>query len=289
MLTFKNIQDHVLTFQDQAGNTGTGLDLVKLAIQSSHEQRLVADRWSFMLWKTPITLTFAAGVRNFILHYKTQFLTDFWNTTTDMLMKETPTRSRFKPGLIGDRHHYEFVQDSPVSAQPTEGVLTVTGSVRLEYINSAGAIVSEDITDAVSSGVVTEVLKVTKLTDSGVTTIADVSGVNILTLAVGEFGRSYPQIRLYGDGAQELGEYRFYRKPTVLSHDNDIPDIPYPFSRVLVFDALLELATYNDSAAPQFWLAQQAIWDKQLRQAYQEGEMEGSESRQIQEVDIYGG
>lgn len=288
MLTFKNLQDNVLTFLDQAGETGVGLDLVKYAIQQAHEKRTTAERWSFMLWSTPVTLTFVQGQRNYVLHPEALMLTDFWNTSTEEVMRETPTRARFKQGVQEDRLHFEFVQTSPVRIQPTTaGVGTVTGSLSIKYVDSAGDIVEETVTNAVTSASVAEVIEVTKQ-DAAVATLV-VGGVTLLSLAAAEYGKTYPQIRLFDDGQNETGTYRFYRKPKLLTHNNDIPNIPYPFSRVLVYDALLELATYNDSTPPGFWVAQQSIWEQQLRQAYQEGEMEGSESRQVQEVDTYGG
>jgi hypothetical protein len=30
-----------------------------------------------------------------------------------------------------------------------------------------------------------------------------------------------------------------------MSADNDIPDVPFPYTKILVFDALLDLAAYN--------------------------------------------
>lgn len=289
MLTYRNLIDQVLKFLDQAGDTGTGLDLVKYALQTSHEKRAMAERWSFMLWPTPITFSFVEGKRNYILHPLAAMLTDFWNDTADMIMREVPTRSRFKKGVQDDRYHFEFVRNVPVKVQPATGVLTVTGSVRIVFVNAAGDVVSEDVTNASTVASVVEVVDVTKLTDVA-TTIVDSASTNILTLAVGEFNKTYPQIRLFGDGVgSEKARYRFYRRPTLLTHDNDIPNIPFPFSRILVFDALLELATYNDSLPQRYWLAQQAEWERLLQQTYQEGEMEGSESRTVHDIDVYEG
>ena len=290
MLTFKNLQDNVLNFLDQQGDTSHGLDLVKLALQAAHEKRLMSQRWSFMLWPTPVTLTFVSGQRNYVLHpLATVMLSDFTNDTAQQPMKETPARSRFKLGVQDDRFHFEFVKDSPVRVQPATGVITVTGSVSITYVNTSGDVITETVTSSTTSASVVEVVDVTKLTDPASTTLVDIAGTNILTLAAGEMGRSYPRIRLFDDGRTETGYYRFYKKPSSLVLDNAIPNIPYPFSRILVYDALLELYTYNDDTPPAFWLQQQAILDLQMNQAYQEGEGEGSETRTIQEVDQYGG
>lgn len=288
MLTFKALQDNVLTFLDQAGETGIGLDLVKYALNTSMEKRVSEERWSFMLWPTPVSLSFTQGVRTYQLHPELMMITDFWNTTGQQRMVEVPTRARFKEGVQEDRYKFEFVQGSPVRQQPTEGVLTVSGMAKIRYVDADGEVVEENVTNANTSASVSEVLRVTKL-DTNALTITDAAAATILSLTASEFGKSYPQIRLFDDGQAETGAYRFYRKPYLMVDDYDIPDIPYPFSRILIFDALLELATYHDSSPPQHWVVQQGQWDLQLRQAYQEGEAEGSEARTVHATDDYSG
>lgn len=288
MLTFLDIQNQVLEYLDQAGDTSHGLTMVKYAINSAHEKRLTEDRWSFMLWPNPVTFTFTTA-ESYILHPEASLLSDFWNTTTMVPMKETPTRSRFKKGVQDSRYNFEMVQNSPVKVQPGTGVVTVTGAAVIKYIGTDNEIYTDTITNGPTTHAVKEILAVTK-TDANALTLTSAAAVQLLSLSASEYGKKYPQIRLFGSGSVgETAEYRFYRKPTLLTLDNQIPDIPYPYSRVLVFDALLDLATYNDSQPPAFWLSQAELWDRQLRQHYQEGEMEGSESRQVQIVDDYEG
>ena len=291
ILTFKDLYTQALTYLDQSGDTGQGLSMVKYAIQTANEKRLTQERWTFMLWENFVNINFVTGQRVYSLHpLATTMLTDFTNDTNLQIMHETPTRARYKVGVQRDRFHFEFIKDSPVKSQPAlVAPITVTGSVRLVYINQNGDAVQEDLTNTVSSQSVQTVVQVTKLTDVAVT-LTDSSSNLMLSLAVGEFGRTYPQIRLFDDGVgSEVGKYRFYKKPGNLIHDNDVPEIPYPFSRVLVYDALIELAAYNDGTPNQWWLAQQQELDLHMRQAYQEGEMEGSEVRVVQENDAYGG
>src|SRR3990167_979253 len=287
MLTFKDIQDEVLLFLDQVDETGIGLDLVKSAIVRANERRLVSERWSFMLWPTPVNLSFVSGQRVYTLHPLAAMVSDFTNGTT--VMKETPTRARYKSGVQEDRYHFEFVKASPVRVQPTEGVLTVTGYARIVYVDDDGDVQSEDVQNTTTTGTVTEVVQVTKLNASTLS-IVDAASTTILSLTASEYGKTYPQIRLFADGnSADAGTYRFYKRPEKLDHDNDIPEIPYPFSRVLTFDALLEIATYNDSKPQDYWIAQADLWDRQLRQTYIEGESEGSESKQVQNVVTYEG
>lgn len=289
MLTFENIFDQVQTFLDEADATGHSLDLVKFAIQSAHEKRLTEERWSFMLWPTNVSLSFITGQKTYQLHSEVQLLSEFRNATEDATMREVPTRARYKVGNLDDRFHFEFVQLSPVKIQPVAGLVTVVGEARLKYVDTSGDVQEEDLTNAPTSELVQEIITVTKL-DDAVMTLTDADSTLILSLTATQYGKQYPQIRLFGDGITgESGEYRFYRKPSVLTHDNAIPDIPYPFSRILVYDALLELATYNDSTPPAFWLIQHELWDRQLRQAFVEGEVEGSEARTINITDTYEG
>lgn len=288
MLTFLDLQTQVLDFLDQAGETGHGLDVVKHAINTAHEKRLTEERWTFMMWPTTITFTFTVA-DTYTLHPEASLLTDFWNTTMGVPMKETPTRSRFKAGVQDDRFHFEFVQPSPVKVQPGSGIVTLVGKARLKYVGTDKEIYEESLENTVTSHAVSEILAVTK-TATDALTLTSAAAVNLLTLSGTEYGKSYPQIKLFDVGLPgETAEYRFYRKPAKLTYDYQIPDVPYPYSRVLVFDALLDLASYNDSQPPAYWLSQAELWDRQLRQHYQEGEQDGAESRQVQIVDDYEG
>lgn len=293
VLTFKDLYTQVLTYLDKPTDTGQGLAMAKYAIQTAHEKRLTEERWSFMLWPGTLTLAFQTGVRRYTLHPLTLMVTDFYNDTAGKNMMETPSRARYNVGVQQDKFHFEFTGNSPVKRQPSvTSLVTVVGNARLVYTNTNDDVIQEDISGSTTSQAVKEIVQVTNLSAGFATgvTLTDAASNQLLSLAIGEPGKSYPQIQLFGDPtAQDLAHYRFYRKPGTLVHDNDIPDIPYPFSRILVYEALLELATYSDSPAPQYWMLQQSTLDMQMRQAYQEGEMEGSESRQINEVQTYGG
>jgi hypothetical protein len=289
MLTFENIFDQVQTFLDEADVTGHSLDLVKFAVQTAHEKRLTEERWSFMLWPTDVSLSFLTDKKIYQLNSEVQLLSEFRNDTENATMREVPTRARYKVGNFNDRFHFEFVQNSPVKVQPAEGVLTVVGTALIKFIDENGDVQEETVTDTTSSATATEIITITKLNDA-ILTVKDLNNVTLLSLSATQYGKQYPQIRLFGNGVTgETGKYRFYRKPSALTLDNAIPDIPFPFSRILVYDALIELAAYNDSVPNQAWIEQQAKWDLQLRQSYVEGETEGSEARTINITDNYEG
>jgi hypothetical protein len=84
----------------------------------------------------------------------------------------------------------------------------------------------------------------------------------LLTLNPTEYGREYKQIELLeSPTVSEVISYQFYRKPTILINDNDIPDIPSAFSSIIVYDGLIQLSQYNKNLTGnilQYWLAQQA-------------------------------
>jgi len=288
--TYGQIQTKVLTYLDQAGDTGQGQAMVQFAIQTAHNKRLSQERWSFMLWPHRVPVNFKTGQREYTLHPLALMLTDFYNFTARQQMHEVPTRARYKNGVQDDRYHFEFVMDSPTQLPTIAGPVTVAGSAQITYVDTSLNQHVETLTNAATSLSVDTIVGVTHL-DTNPLTLTDAASVQILSLLGTEFGKTYPQIHLFDDGVtSELAYYRFYRRPKDLTNPNDIPDIPYPFSEILVFDALLELYTYNDAATPpQYWVEQQAKWELRLQQAYQEGEMEGSESRIVQEVDTYQG
>jgi hypothetical protein len=299
VLTFKDLKLQALTLLDQAADiaTGnTGETLVGNAIAMAHEQRLLKDRWSFMLWPQPITLTMQTGVRVYTLHELAAMVTEFQDITAGQLMKDTPKRARYKfsgglGSVQGDQYHFEFVQESPIQLPFAAGKLTVSaGNCIIRYIDTSQNTHVDTLAPAqLTSQPVSAVYGVTK-TDANPLVIVDSASKTVLSLGATEYGKSYPQIRLFSDpNGGDICSYRFYRRPNTLVNDNDIPEIPYPFSRVLVYDALLELYTYNDAAPPPYWTKKQEEWDMLLRQTYQEGEDAGSETRSINETDTYGG
>jgi hypothetical protein len=300
MLTFKDLKTQALTLLDQAGDLSTGNQgdvLMANALAMAHEKRLVKDRWSFMLWPNPVSFTFQSQVRNYTLHPLALMLSDFVDFTAGQLMRETPTRARYKlssgvGGIVqNDQYHFEFIQDSPIKLPFAAGKLTVqSGNATIYYVDVNGNSQSDIVTSGLTtSQSVDTVYGVTK-NDGTALTLNDSAATTVLSLGATQYGIAYPQIRLYDNpNAGDIAKYRFYRKPRTLSADNDVPEIPYPFSRVLVYDALLELYTYNDAQPPDYWLAQQAEWDLLLKQNYQEGETEGSETRTVQEHNIYQG
>lgn len=71
--------------------------------------------------------------------------------------------------------------------------------------------------------------------------------------------------------ATDTIEYQFYQLPTEMSANTDLPNIPYPYSRVLIYDALLSMVAYNEDIEPakiQLWQDRQTKWQNNLLAAH---------------------
>jgi hypothetical protein len=114
--------------------------------------------------------------------------------------------------------------------------------------------------------------------------------VTLITLTPNELGKQYRKIRLLASPTTaETILYRFYRKPIYLVNNYDVPDIPYPYSQILVYDALLMFATYNTDMQSEarivMWQQQQQNWENALRGFSKEGQTVGGRSRTVRSVD----
>ena len=119
----------------------------------------------------------------------------------------------------------------------------------------------------------------------GIMTMKDTAGNTLLTLGPDDAAKLYPQIELLQDpAAADTISYKFYRQPYVLSNDGDIPDIPFPHSRILVWDTLLLLASYDEIPIPRFWTVQQARHKDAMENAYLEGQTLGARPRMVRDV-----
>jgi hypothetical protein len=89
---------------------------------------------------------------------------------------------------------------------------------------------------------------------------------------------------LYKPTSTDTIEYQYFRQPAELSADNDVPDLPYPHSRILIYDALLELALYSEDITPEkiaLWQKRQMEMEANLYAAYLDGNTRGSDGNFI--------
>ena len=177
--TFKNLQDQVLAFMDEEGDTGTVLTNVKNALNQSQINVLTSHPWGFMR-ETGTNITLVPGTLTYSLPTDFERLSYIYNTTKKHFMEHVPDRqvdSNDTYAVYGDR---------------TSGTrFTIEGRTLRLLFNPADA---------------------------------DVLAVE------------------------------YFRSPTLMSADGDIPDIPFPFSAILMWDALLMMKVYAaEPSGAQVW------------------------------------
>jgi hypothetical protein len=189
-LTFKNLQDKVLGWLDETGDSTVIIANVKEAIAAANAKRAGSHEWPFMVSGASGTLT--PGVVEYDLALDINTLLSIRNTTRGINYRQVPFRHFLQGETIVDA----FVFDG---------------------------------------NTVTFLFEVT---------------------------------------AADTIEYRYYRTPIELEDDNDTPDIPYPYSRILIYDALIELGLYSEDISPakiQRWTQQIMELEVGLYAAYLSG------------------
>lgn len=284
--TFHDLQVECLSWLDEAGDTDVTLTLVKQAIRAAHEKRLLDERWAFMLSK-PKTFATVANQQTYTLDADFQRLMYVKNLTTTVPMHEYTDQNMFKAGYdIGvdtdSATAYALWGHSEVQNQPTSGsVVRVTSSNSADN-NVSSVTVRGDTATGVqtetilcsNSGTIsfTELLKITKSDSWGgtMTLTTNSAAVTNLTLASAEYGKSFQTFQLLAiPTAAETLEYRFYRQPSPLVANNDRPDYPAPFEELLVWEALCDMAVYNNytDSMVAYWSSKRAALLLSMQQA----------------------
>ncbi len=282
--TVKNLRDQVLSYLDQAGVTGTPYTVITDTLRRVHNSRLTERKWNFMLWDATQTITTVVGQKFYSLH--PEFFRPYWffNRTLKQTMEQVygstllPDQgvidydTSFGTGdwtaATGSATRFQLASLTQVLAQPTSAsVLTVTGEAGKTVTvkgDTVDGVTEETITVGTPGSVqFTRVLGITKgdTWTQTMTLTSNGAAVTILKLFAAEYGRQYRQLELLNaPTAAETLIYKFYRKPSYLTSDNSVPDIPFPFSEVLVYDALLTMGVYNQNisgAAKALWKEEQ--------------------------------
>lgn len=309
MRTFSQIRDEVMAWMDEVGETNLTKTNVDNAINRAHEMRLGQHPWHFMLWPKVETFTTVSNQLEYALHPRYNKPLWFWNTTRKMALREVPFRNLPMMGglyaqeLPGYASEFSMVGRTPVVKQPVSGgsVITVTAGAS----TTAGVMIEGETTNGFASETVSLVSAASGVTTATFKTITRVakttawtqtltltdSGANtLLYLGASEYGRTYPQLMLYAlPAAGEVIQYRFYRTPTLLTNDYDVPDIPHPYDNILVFDTLLLMTGYNAQVSPvaiEEWRRLQAELERQLYDFDSEHALHGYP--QFVNVDPYG-
>jgi hypothetical protein len=111
----------------------------------------------------------------------------------------------------------------------------------------------------------------------------------LLRLTDSEYQKEYPLLVWKNvPTAAETFTYRFFRAPRVMTRDYDKPDLPFPHSNVLVYDALLDLATYNelDSESVNIWRDKQQHHVQSLYLTKLDGDSTGAMGNSIVGVEF---
>ena len=305
--TFKQLQDDALRWFDEVEDADELRANVKQAIAAAHVSRLAERQWPFMQWHEPLRLVTEIGKRTYPLHQEFHTPIYFYNTSTKRWMRQvSPTTliAHAHEGVnqlytdtgedwidqVGSALKFELGAIQQVMAQPSAAsVITVSSSSTSDGA-SQSVIIRGDTDDGVteetltvgtlgaaSAGLVsfTRILRVTKLgTWSGTMLLtSDAAAVTILKLFASEVARSYQTIKLLTTpSVAESIEYHFYRQPSPLVYDNDVPDIPAPFQDILVYDALIDLAAYNavEPNSLDIWASRQTKLERGLMNAHGE-------------------
>lgn len=301
--TFKGLTDDVLRLMGLPSDQGRFRAAVKESIRTKHAERASEDDWSFMRWPTLETIPVVAGVQSYSLHERFRAL--MWaRRRSDGQQIVERSQEMFgdagypeigATGLPGD-----FTLDAvaQVKGQPTSAsVLAVASSAPADATNTvtaagmtAAGYVEETITVG-SSGVQSFLpgqvfwIRKNSTTWAGVLTVtANAGTITILTLRADEWGRNYRQIKFtHIPSASDTVEYQFYRLGKTLSHDNDVPELPYPFSRILVYDALLDLQGLSRPSSGELeqWRDSQQRLLTNAQNTYLDGQSNGAENSYV--------
>lgn len=285
MKTLKELREEVLRYFDLAdeANTSTDVKLVNAALNTANQHRASEDSWKFML-SAPHTLSVVSGQSSYILPWTDIHHVNYlWSVTKERFLEELPVRQApFEAtftNVIDPTYNCELVHGgSVVQAQPASFDRLELSSTASEATGVGLYVEGEDVDGAQVSetilpdGVSTyEYVKVTYYAKTGVwtgtLTLSTQGGDTLLTLSAEQDGKEYTLLRFFAPptGAETIS-YRYFRQPRTLTRDGDRPDIPFPLSNILVYDVLLDMATYNelDSESVNVWRQKQESWQMNL-------------------------
>lgn len=301
MRTYKDLQDIVLQWMADEGNTGLLRTLVKDAINRTHQNILNDDRYDFMLWARNETLSVTSGQKSYALHPRFGHPLFFYNPTTDEYLEEISPKgilesgSNWEDGETAEPERFMLTGVSKLAAQPaTADVVTVTASGGTEAAANSflvtgtrnGVVVTETLSSGspwnslVGSQTFDVIEDITKVGDSWTRSVTiTVGATTVLELGAADYGRQYRMFELVESPTQAASIlYRFFRLPRQLVRDNDIPDLPAGFDDLLVYGALIAMHGYTRATQEElgWWNKQQIQLLATLQQTYRSARSVGS-------------
>lgn len=308
MLTFSALKTQVLSWLDEAGDTSTTDTNVGYALNAAHDARCQLDRWTFM-FGPQLSFSTVIGQTRYALDPAFGRALYFYLPDTCIFLTEITTRgletyAGFNTATDGAGFYFAGMW--PVALQPSaSSVLTIVSTSASDNTaakavlvtgRTANGIRSESITPNGITPVAgllafTEILSLSlSATWAGTCTVtSDSAATTNVVLTAGETARQHPVIQLlWTPGTAIEIDYRFLVTPRRMVNDGDIPNIPYPHSQVLVWDALLLMAAYDSQTDPgrvRVWSDYRDQLELQMRQTYLEGQTIGAQVRYVRAID----
>lgn len=311
MINFLTLQNRVLRWIDEVGDTSTTRDNVKDALNACHRTVCFAQNWPWMMWPREESFTTSVSVKTYALNPSVGKIRTLWDVDACDFAIILPRRQWESLGVSRSSQtqapsSWVFGPVWPVSAQPStiatisivsdSTIQATTAGVYIIGIDDNHNEVHETIYSHTTIPVFSvqpfeHILSVSKIgTWTSTLMIKDHAGNTILDVDSDLEGFSYPTIESTENPiAGKQFTYTFLRKPRTLTNDGDIPEIhPNDLSEILVYGALLELTTYNT----ELGLKEQVQWQKrydtfmdQLEHANDEA-IVGSYPRTVRDLDM---
>lgn len=307
--TYKQLQDNVLEWIADAGDTSTMRAITKQALNQAQQQLLTREQYDFMLHPRVQTLTVLNGIRHYALPGNWQQGLWFKNPTTNEWLEEIPSKAIYEAedGVNDDegnvqRYMINSVQN--VLTQPTaSGTVVVTPSggsesasngIVIQGLDANGNWLEETLSSGstwaslTSTGSFSHISNIIKTGATWTRTITVTRGVTILSLTASEFVKQYQQLELLRDPSQNHTiEYRYYVKPIPLVYDNQLPQVPESFVDILEYETLIRLVGYTRATPDEV-----GVWDKaaqelknQMSQTYQQARTLGARANRIKYIE----
>jgi len=314
--TFDSLRRQILRELDEEGDAPSTRVLASDYLNQAHQMRALSYSKFFLLHPKPAYIHTKPGEQRYTLNPMVANILYLRNDTEEILMREIPNRG-LSTGTFdwakedGTAREFMFWGHTQVKNQPkVPGVLTVVSSnngdggvvggtslayqVAVKGINTEGDVfieifTLEGLTPVTGNYEFEEIISVTKSGEFNgtVTLTADAGATTLLTLSPVEMGKQYRQIFLVQRPEYpEVLSYRFFRKPLIMLNDYDVPELPSPYSQLLVWDALILFAGYNTDIRMetlQAWTQQKEHWELALEQYLKDSTTLGAEPLFVQD------
>lgn len=281
MQTFLAQQNEVLRYIDEVDDVDVTRELVKQALNRSYHRVLGARVWPFMKWPNEETLTTVSGTRIYALKPGLTRILTLWDVANRQFYPLIPRRQWEQ--VAADRTESVSVPVGaiygdtwPVQAQPSaattlrivsSSVSDTATTITLTGIDSSGEAISEALTasgttQVTSTNSFAHIYAVAKAgTWVGTMTLSTSAGTTLLTLKASQDGKQYPTLEfIETPNSARVYTWTAQRAPLTLSADGDIPEVPYPYCQLHVYDALLDLTAYNTELGAK----EQRLWTERL-------------------------